>query len=252
MPMSKDNEFTHFGFDKVRASDKAKKVANVFNSVAANYDVMNDLMSLGTHRILKRIAANQTKLQTGEKVLDLAGGTGDMALLLHRIVSPSGLVLICDINQNMLKKGRERLVDKGIIRGIGYVQADGEKLTFKKNSFDAITVSFGIRNFTNKQRALESMLEVLDYGGRLTILEFSRPTNPTISKAYRSFSGLWPKLGKFITGDESSYKYLIESIQMHPDQQTLSDMISRAGFKNVECLSLLGGIVAIHSALKTR
>ncbi len=120
MPMSKDNEFTHFGFDKVRASDKAKKVANVFNSVAANYDVMNDLMSLGTHRILKRIAANQTKLQTGEKVLDLAGGTGDMALLLHRIVSPSGLVLICDINQNMLKKGRERLVDKGIIRGIGY------------------------------------------------------------------------------------------------------------------------------------
>ena len=123
----------------------------------------------------------------------------------------------------MLKKGRERLVDKGIIRGIGYVQADGEKLTFKKNSFDAITVSFGIRNFTNKQRALESMLEVLDYGGRLTILEFSRPTNPKISKAYNSFSGLWPKLVKFITGDESSYKYLVESIQMHPDQETMSE-----------------------------
>ena len=187
--MSKDNEFTHFGFDKVRASDKAKKVANVFNSVAANYDVMNDLMSLGTHRILKRIAANQTKLQIGEKVLDLAGGTGDMALLLHRIVSPSGLVLICDINQNMLKKGRERLVDKGIIRGIGYVQADGEKLTFKKNSFDAITVSFGIRNFTNKQRALESMLDFRLWR-QVSHTRVSRPTNPKISKAH-SFSGLW-------------------------------------------------------------
>ena len=152
----------------------------------------------------------------------------------------------------MLKKGRERLLDKGIIKGTAYVQADGEKLTFRKNSFDAITVSFGLRNFTNKQKALESMLEVLDYGGRLVILEFSRPTNPTIAKAYASFSGLWPKLGKFVTGDESSYKYLVESIQMHPDQETMSDMISRAGFKNIECLSLLGGIVAIHSALKTR
>ena len=250
--MSKDNGFTHFGFDKVRASEKAKKVADVFNSVSENYDIMNDLMSLGTHRILKRIAANQTKLQPGEKVLDLAGGTGDMALLLHRIVSPLGTVFICDINRNMLIKGRERLVNKGIISGTEYVQADGEKLSFKKNSFDAITVSFGIRNFTNKQSALESMLEVLDYGGRLVILEFSRPTNPKISKAYNSFSGLWPKLGKFITGDESSYKYLVESIQMHPDQETMSGMISQAGFKNVECLSLLGGIVAIHSALKTR
>tara|TARA_B100000674_G_scaffold302123_1_gene250852 strand:- start:54 stop:806 length:753 start_codon:yes stop_codon:yes gene_type:complete len=250
--MGKDNEFTHFGFDKVRVSEKAKKVANVFNSVSANYDIMNDLMSLGTHRILKRIAANQTKLQTGEKVLDLAGGTGDMALLLHKIVSPSGSVFVCDINQNMLKKGRERLLDQGIISGTEYIQADGEKLSFKKNSFDAITVSFGIRNFTNKQRALESMLEVLDYGGRLVILEFSRPTNPNISKAYEAFTGLWPKLGKFITGDESSYKYLVESIQMHPDQETMSEMIFQAGFKNVECLSLLGGIVAIHSALKTR
>ncbi|MDC2963426.1 class I SAM-dependent methyltransferase [Gammaproteobacteria bacterium] len=250
--MGKDSGFTHFGFDKVRASEKAKKVADVFNSVSANYDIMNDLMSLGTHRILKRIAANQTKLQPGEKVLDLAGGTGDMALLLHRIVSPSGTVFICDINQNMLRKGRERLVDKGIISGTEYVQADGEKLSFKKNSFDAITVSFGIRNFTNKKRALESMLEVLDYGGRLVILEFSRPTNPKVSKAYNSFSGLWPKLGKLIAGDESSYKYLVESIQIHPDQETMSGMISQAGFKNVECLSLLGGIVAIHSALKTR
>ncbi|MBT09593.1 MAG: bifunctional demethylmenaquinone methyltransferase/2-methoxy-6-polyprenyl-1,4-benzoquinol methylase, partial [Gammaproteobacteria bacterium] len=165
--MSKDNRFTHFGFDKVRASEKAKKVAGVFNSVSENYDIMNDLMSLGTHRILKRIAANQTKLQPGEKVLDLAGGTGDMALLLNRIVSPSGTVFVCDINLNMLRKGRERLVDKGIIGGTEYVRADGEKLSFKKNSFDAITVSFGIRNFTDKQRALESMLEVLDYGGRL-------------------------------------------------------------------------------------
>ena len=250
--MSKEDEFTHFGFDKVRTAEKAERVAGVFNSVSADYDIMNDLMSLGTHRILKRIAVNQTKLKAGERVLDLAGGTGDMAMLLQKIVSSSGYVFVCDINQTMLKKGRERLLDKGIIKGITYVQADGEKLTFRKNSFDAITVSFGIRNFTNKQKALESMLEVLDYGGRLVILEFSRPTNPTISKAYKSFSGLWPKLGKFITGDESSYKYLVESIQMHPDQETMSDMILRAGFKNIECLSLLGGIVAIHSALKTR
>ena len=250
--MSKEDEFTHFGFDKVRTAEKAERIAGVFNSVSADYDIMNDLMSLGTHRILKRIAVNQTKLKAGERVLDLAGGTGDMALLLHKIVSSSGSVFVCDINQTMLKKGRERLLDKGIVKGTVYVQADGEKLTFRKNSFDAITVSFGIRNFTNKEKALESMLEVLDYGGRLVILEFSRPTNPTIAKAYASFSGLWPKLGKFITGDESSYKYLVESIQMHPDQETMSDMISRAGFKNIECLSLLGGIVAIHSALKTR
>ena len=250
--MSKEDEFTHFGFDKVRTTEKAERVAGVFNSVSADYDIMNDLMSLGTHRILKRIAVNQTKLKAGERVLDLAGGTGDMALLLHKIVSSSGFVFVCDINQAMLKKGRERLLDKGIVKGTAYIQADGEKLAFRKNSFDAITVSFGLRNFTNKQKALESMLEVLDYGGRLVILEFSRPTNPAISKAYASFSSLWPKLGKFITGDESSYKYLVESIQMHPDQETMSDMISRAGFKNIECLSLLGGIVAIHSALKTR
>ena len=250
--MSKEDEFTHFGFDKVRTAEKAERVAGVFNSVSADYDIMNDLMSLGTHRILKRIAANQTKLKAGERVLDLAGGTGDMAMLLQKIVSSSGFVFVCDINQTMLKKGRERLIDKGIIKGIAYVQADGEKLTFRKNSFDAITVSFGIRNFTNKKKALESMFEVLDYGGRLVILEFSRPTNPIISKAYKSFSGFWPKLGKFVTGEESSYKYLVESIQMHPDQETMSEMISRAGFKNVECLSLLGGIVAIHSALKTR
>ena len=250
--MSKEDEFTHFGFDKVRTAEKAERVAGVFNSVSADYDIMNDLMSLGTHRILKRIAVNQTKLKAGERVLDLAGGTGDMAMLLQNIVSSSGFVFVCDINQTMLKKGRERLLDKGITKGTAYVQADGEKLTFRKNSFDAITVSFGIRNFTNKQKALESMLEVLDFEGRLVILEFSRPTNPAISKAYASFSSLWPKLGKLITGDQASYKYLVESIQMHPDQETMSDMISRAGFKNIECLSLLGGIVAIHSALKTR
>ena len=150
--MSKEDEFTHFGFDKVRIEEKAERVAGVFNSVSADYDIMNDLMSLGTHRILKRIAVNQTRLKAGERVLDLAGGTGDMALLLHKIVSSSGFVFVCDINQTMLKKGRERLIDKGIIKGTAYIQADGEKLTFRKNSFDAITVSFGIRTSPTRKK----------------------------------------------------------------------------------------------------
>ncbi|MBA59336.1 MAG: bifunctional demethylmenaquinone methyltransferase/2-methoxy-6-polyprenyl-1,4-benzoquinol methylase [Gammaproteobacteria bacterium] len=248
--MKEKNEFTHFGFQNVEVKEKAAKVSAVFDSVTNGYDLMNDLMSLGTHRLLKEIAINHTKLRPGQAVLDLAGGTGDMALLLTDIVGTEGLVCMCDINKRMLRKGRERLEDRGILSNTEYIQGDGEILPFKDNFFDAVTISFGIRNFTEKDTALASVIKTLKPNGRLVVLEFAKPSNPLIKKIYRSFSSLWPIIGKNLMGDESSYEYLRESIEMHPDQETFLEMLVSTGFEQASYVNLLGGIVAIHTGNK--
>lgn len=248
----KQDKETHFGFSRIPVSEKAGKVADVFHSVASRYDVMNDVMSLGTHRVMKQMAANATRARTGHRVLDLAGGTGDMAVLLADYVGAEGQVCVCDINDSMLQQGRDRLLDRGIVDNVVYVQADGEKLPFPENEFNAISIAFGLRNFTDKASGLKDMLRCLKPGGKLVILEFSRPENELIGKAYKGFSNLWPRIGKAITGDEDSYQYLVESIEMHPDQQTLSTMMEEAGFHRVRYQNILNGVAAIHEGMKPR
>ncbi|MFP6791866.1 MAG: bifunctional demethylmenaquinone methyltransferase/2-methoxy-6-polyprenyl-1,4-benzoquinol methylase UbiE [Pseudomonadales bacterium] len=250
--MDKEDDVTHFGYQKVPISEKAGKVAQVFHSVAERYDIMNDVMSLGTHRVMKKMAANATHARTGHHILDLAGGTGDMAILLSEYVGADGRVYVCDINGSMLSQGRDKLLNRGILSNVSYVQADGEKLPFPDESFNAITIAFGLRNFTAKESALREMYKVIKPGGKLVILEFSTPDNTLVQNAYKGFSKIWPKIGKLVTGDESSYQYLVESIEMHPDQQTLSDMIGNAGFGRVRYQNLLNGIAAIHQGIKPR
>lgn len=251
--MARDKDkTTHFGFKEVPIGEKAARVADVFHSVAGRYDVMNDLMSLGTHRVMKQMAANATRARAGHHVLDLAGGTGDMARLLSDYVGSEGLVTICDINASMLAEGRDRLVDDGILSNVLYVQADGEQLPFADNTFNSITIAFGLRNFTDKQAALSAMYRVLKPGGRLVILEFSKPRNEILGNAYKGFQQLWPKVGKLVTGDEDSYRYLVESIEMHPDQDTLIEMMEAAGFTRIRCQDMAGGITALHEGMKPR
>ncbi len=250
--MKDPDDITHFGFSKVKASEKAGRVADVFHSVAERYDVMNDLMSLGTHRVMKQMAANATHARPGHRVLDLAGGTGDMAILLADYVGENGQVCVCDINGSMLKTGRDRLTNRGVIGNVAYIQADGEQLPFPDESFNSITIAFGLRNFTNKEEALADMTRVLKPGGKLVILEFSQPNNPTLKKAYRGFNSLWPKVGKLITGDADSYQYLVESIEVHPDQETLATMLEDAGLARVRFHNLAGGVAAIHEGIKPR
>ena len=246
------NATTHFGFEQVAVSEKAERVAGVFHSVARRYDLMNDLMSLGTHRIMKQMAANATRARRGHQVLDLAGGTGDLAILLSDTVGENGQVSICDINGSMLQEGRNRLLNKGITRNVNYIQADGEQLPFAAETFNAVTIGFGLRNFTSKETALQDLYRVIKPGGRLVILEFSHPRNNMVRSAYEAFSGLWPGIGKAVTGDGDSYRYLVESIQMHPDQETLSRMLEDAGFSKVTCQDLAGGIAALHVGTKVR
>lgn len=243
---------THFGFSEIPAGEKAARVAGVFHSVARRYDVMNDLMSLGTHRVMKQMAANATRARAGHCVLDLAGGTGDMAMLLADYVGRDGQVCICDINASMLTEGRDRLTDRGILGNVTYVQADAEQLPFPPASFNAVTIAFGLRNFTDKDTALGAIFDVLKPGGRLVILEFSKPRNQVLGKAYRGFKDIWPRVGSLVTGDEDSYRYLVESIEMHPDQETLIDMMEQAGFRRVRCQDVAGGITAIHEGMKPR
>ena len=250
--MEKEDQVTHFGYQKVPKSEKAGKVAEVFHSVATRYDIMNDVMSLGTHRVMKQMAANATRARIGHHILDLAGGTGDMAILLSEYVGIDGRVYVCDINTSMLSQGRDKILNRGIVNNVSYVQADGEQLPFPDESFNAITIAFGLRNFTNKESALREVYKVIKPGGKLVILEFSKPANPIIQNAYKGLRTLWPKIGKLLTGDESSYQYLVESIEMHPDQQTLSDMICSAGFTRVRHQNLLNGIAAIHEGVKPR
>ena len=224
-----DNK-THFGYQTVDTEKKQAMVADVFHSVAAKYDVMNDLMSFGIHRLWKRITIDMSGVRPGDKVLDLAGGTGDLTKKFSKIVGPNGGVVLADINSSMLNVGRDRLTDQGYVGNIEYVQANAECLPFEDNTFDVITIAFGLRNVTDKDKALRSMTRVLKPGGRLLVLEFSKPTNPLMSKAYDlySFTAL-PFMGKVVTNDSESYKYLAESIRMHPDQETLKSMMAEAG-----------------------
>lgn len=243
---------THFGFKKVPIAEKARRVASVFHSVADRYDVMNDLMSLGSHRLMKRFAVELTCARPGDNVMDLAGGTGDLAKRLTPLVGPSGQVVLCDINESMLTIGRQRLHDKGIVSNVSFVQGDAEDLPFPDNHFNAVTMAFGLRNVTNKGKALKSILRVLKSSGRIVILEFSRPVNSGIKQAYNAFSNLWPKVGKLITGDRDSYQYLVESIKMHPAQEELASIMTDAGFSSVKFHNLLNGVLAIHQGTKDR
>lgn len=241
---------THFGFRDVPLADKARHVREVFDSVADNYDLMNDLMSFGIHRLWKRFTIGMAELKPGQRVLDLAGGTGDLTRLMAPQVGHEGLVVLSDINAAMLGNGRSQLLDKGIAGNVDFAQANAEQLPFRDNSFDLVTMAFGLRNVTDKQQALHSIYRVLRPGGRLLVLEFSRPA-AALKPAYDFYSfNILPKLGRLVASDEASYRYLAESIRMHPDQQTLRSMMQQAGFENCDYHNLSGGIVAIHRGYK--
>jgi demethylmenaquinone methyltransferase/2-methoxy-6-polyprenyl-1,4-benzoquinol methylase len=242
---------THFGYKQVNVEEKAGKVAEVFHSVAGNYDLMNDLMSGGIHRLWKRVTIEMSGVRPGHTVLDIAGGTGDLAAKFSRIVGPEGTVVLADINDSMLKVGRDRLVDRGVTDNVRFSQADAQYLPFPDNTFDVITIAFGLRNVTDKDMALRSMLRVLKPGGKLLVLEFSKPPNSLLSKIYDGYSfSILPKLGKLFANDADSYQYLAESIRMHPDQETLMGMMDSAGFANTDYHNMTGGIVALHRGVK--
>lgn len=242
---------THFGYKTVNVEEKADKVAEVFHSVAAKYDLMNDLMSGGVHRLWKRITIEMSGVRRGDKVLDIAGGTGDLTAKFSRIVGSEGTVVLADINDSMLKVGRDRLMDRGVVNNVRFSQADAQYLPFPDNTFDVITIAFGLRNVTDKDLALRSMLRVLKPGGRLLVLEFSKPANPVLSKIYDTYSfSILPKLGRLFADDSDSYQYLAESIRMHPDQQTLQNMMDDAGFANTDFHNMTGGVVALHRGVK--
>ena len=242
---------THFGYKTVKVEEKAGKVAEVFHSVAGKYDLMNDLMSGGVHRLWKRMTIEMSGVRRGDTVLDIAGGTGDLTAKFSRIVGPEGTVILADINDSMLRVGRDRLTDLGIVNNVKFSQADAQYLPFPDNSFDVITIAFGLRNVTDKDLALRSMLRVLKPGGRLLVLEFSSPVNPLLSKIYDTYSfSILPKLGKLFASDADSYQYLAESIRMHPDQETLQGMMDHAGFANTDFHNMTGGVVALHRGVK--
>jgi demethylmenaquinone methyltransferase/2-methoxy-6-polyprenyl-1,4-benzoquinol methylase len=242
---------THFGFREVPESDKARLVADVFHSVAGKYDLMNDVMSFGIHRLWKRFTIAQSAVRRGQRVLDIAGGTGDLTRQFAPLVGPSGEVVMADINASMLKTGRAQLIDRGVVGNVEFVQADAERLPFPENHFDCITIAFGLRNVTRQQEALKSMFRVLKPGGRLLVLEFSKPTLPGLDKIYDAYSfKILPLMGRVIAHDEESYRYLAESIRKHPDQETLKAMMERAGFERVHYFNLSGGIVALHKGYK--
>lgn len=241
---------THFGFQEVPWHEKQGKVGEVFRSVAGQYDVMNDLMSFGLHRLWKRHAIGLCRLKPGDQVLDLAGGTGDLALKMHLLVGQSGHVILSDINEAMLAKGRERIENQGVL-DIEYVQANAECLPFVDDRFDCVTIGFGLRNVTDKSKALASMYRCLKPGGRLLVLEFSQVAMPGLKQAYDFYSfNILPKIGKVVAKDEDSYRYLAESIRKHPDQETLRSMMEDVGFQDCEYFNLSGGIVALHRGNK--
>ncbi|WMC10789.1 bifunctional demethylmenaquinone methyltransferase/2-methoxy-6-polyprenyl-1,4-benzoquinol methylase UbiE [Oceanimonas pelagia] len=242
---------THFGYQTVNADEKEHMVASVFHSVAAKYDLMNDLMSFGIHRLWKRFTIDCSGVRPGHKVLDLAGGTGDLTAKFSRMVGEQGQVVLADINDSMLKVGRDKLRNKGLGSNIAYVQANAEALPFPDNHFDLITIAFGLRNVTNKDKALASMQRVLKPGGRLLVLEFSKPQHEVMSKLYDFYSfNVLPKMGALVAQDSDSYQYLAESIRMHPDQDTLKQMMEEAGLEQVEYFNLTDGVVALHRGFK--
>ncbi|MGH8211775.1 MAG: bifunctional demethylmenaquinone methyltransferase/2-methoxy-6-polyprenyl-1,4-benzoquinol methylase UbiE [Rhodanobacteraceae bacterium] len=245
------SQTTHFGFREVPVREKQNLVGEVFTSVAGKYDLMNDLMSLGVHRLWKRFFVATSGVRPGDRVLDLAGGTGDIAALLLPRVGENGEVVVGDINASMLRTGRDRLLDRGLLSGLRWSQLNAEALPFPGESFDAVTIAFGLRNVTDKQKALAEMQRVLKPGGRALILEFSRLQSDLLKPLYdfHSFHVL-PRLGKLIADDEASYRYLAESIRKHPDQNTLRAMMEAAGFRNVQVRNLSAGIVAVHRGYK--
>lgn len=246
-----EQKTTHFGFKTINADEKVGMVAGVFHSVAAKYDIMNDLMSAGVHRVWKRFTIEVSGVRKGNSVLDVAGGTGDLTAKFSRLVGPEGRVVLADINDSMIAVGRDKLTDLGVVDNIEYVQANAECLPFEDNSFDVVSIAFGLRNVTDKEAALRSMLRVLKPGGRLLVLEFSHPENPLLQKAYDTYSfSILPKLGQWVAGDAQSYQYLAESIRMHPNQETLKGMMQDAGFEHVDYYNMTGGIVALHKGTK--
>lgn len=242
---------THFGFKTVPIHEKAQRVGDVFRSVASRYDLMNDLMSFGLHRIWKQFTIAQSGVRANQIILDIAGGTGDLTREFAKKVGPNGRVILADINEKMLAQGREKLTDQGIVGNVRYVQADAEKLPFPDNYFDCITIAFGLRNVTDKAAALHSMYRVLKPGGKCLVLEFSKPVLPLLSTLYDTYSfNIIPKLGGLICGDSESYQYLVESIRKHPDQETLKILMQECGFEEVNYHNLTGGIVALHKGCK--
>lgn len=241
---------THFGYKRVSEEEKVRHVAGVFDSVVERYDLMNDLMSFGIHRLWKRYTVALSGVKTGHRVLDLAGGTGDLAARFARKVGAKGEVLLTDINLSMLNRGRDRLIDEGLADNLYYVQADAERLPFQDDYFNCVSMAFGLRNVTCKEKALASIFRVLRPGGQLLILEFSKPWD-CVAPAYDLYSfRVLPALGRLVAGDADSYRYLAESIRMHPDQEELKDMMRTAGFARCEYFNLSAGIVALHRGYK--
>lgn len=240
---------THFGYRKVAAADKSRLVAGVFDSVADKYDLMNDLMSLGVHRVWKRFAIELSGVRPGQQVLDVASGTGDLAAAFAKRVGEQGLVVATDINNAMLARGRDALLDRGITGNVAYALANAERLPFADHSFDCVSIAFGLRNVTHIAAALAAMQRVLKPGGRLLVLEFSKPAAP-VRPLYDAYSKILPWLGKVVADDAESYRYLVESIRVHPDQATLKQMMLDAGFGHCDYFNLSGGIVALHRGVK--
>jgi demethylmenaquinone methyltransferase/2-methoxy-6-polyprenyl-1,4-benzoquinol methylase len=239
---------THFGYQQVAEDEKAGRVGEVFRSVAPSYDLMNDLMSLGLHRLWKRFAIEMSGVRAGSKVLDVASGSGDLAAAFTKRVGPTGQVWMTDINAAMLGVGRDKLIDSGVFPPLAL--CDAEKLPFRADSFDCVSVAFGLRNMTHKDRALAEMTRVARPGGRVIVLEFSKPWKP-LRGAYDAYSfGVLPRIGRIVANDEAAYRYLAESIRMHPDQETLKAMMEAAGLARVEYFNLAAGVVALHRGYK--
>ncbi|MDZ7783149.1 MAG: bifunctional demethylmenaquinone methyltransferase/2-methoxy-6-polyprenyl-1,4-benzoquinol methylase UbiE [Halioglobus sp.] len=246
-----DRDTTDFGYREVDRNEKAGLVGAVFDSVASRYDLMNDLMSGGIHRLWKRFTIELSAVRPGHTVLDIAGGTGDLAARFADLVGDEGTVVLADINESMLQVGRDKLLDTGRLDGIGFVQADAQYLPFPDDCFDCITIAFGLRNVTDKELALASMLRVIKPGGRLLVLEFSKPRSDLLGRLYDAYSfNVLPRLGRLVAGDADSYRYLAESIRVHPDQETLVEMMEDAGFSQCEYYDMTGGIVALHKGIK--
>ncbi|NIR28013.1 MAG: bifunctional demethylmenaquinone methyltransferase/2-methoxy-6-polyprenyl-1,4-benzoquinol methylase UbiE [Gammaproteobacteria bacterium] len=249
--MTMSDPTTQFGFENIPRDEKTSRVRAVFDSVVDRYDLMNDLMSLGVHRLWKRFAVGVSGVTEGQRVLDLAGGTGDLACLLARRTGHSGSVVLADINRAMLEAGRRRLVDAGLVGNVHYVQADAERLPFSESSFDCITMAFGLRNVTDMSAALRGAYRALRPAGRALILEFSRVTIPAVSRLYDAYSfRVLPWLGRVVAHDSDAYRYLAESIRVHPDQEQLKALLEDAGFEHCEYFNLSAGIVAVHRGYK--
>ena len=245
------NKKTHFGYKEVKETEKASLVSEVFTSVANKYDIMNDLMSLGIHRLWKRFTIELSAVREDHRVLDLAGGTGDLSRLFSKRVGRNGEVVLTDINESMIKIGRDKLTDYGYIENIKFVQGDAQTLPFQNNYFDCVSIGFGLRNVTDKMLALKSIYNTLKPSGRLIILEFSKPSSTLISDIYDAYSfKILPKIGKLVANDEESYQYLAESIRMHPDQKELLNMLRETGFKDCQYHNMANGIVAVHVGMK--